>query len=271
MRNPEQPSIRRLWRVIRRVLGKVMDHPRTSLTIGVIGVLATLATYLLSQPGSSAEPPRSPTFSSGSASTRGHSSQTPGPLLSGSASCSDFRGTAGHPRRERLLVDSPGEIGGSTEDVRTRIPPSGNFLQILNVSIGDEVEVAALLHNPSYGAAEGVSASASISASRGVCWRIFVRVRVQSFPSDHPRLGPALVRLKRGGPATLEYVRGSTELLDEHGRTLAADLADGITQRGISLPYAVPGGTAYLLHFRVRVKARHASQPSSISPHRSSS
>jgi hypothetical protein len=81
---------------------------------------------------------------------------------------------------------------------------------------------------------------------------------MQTLRGYHARLGPALILLQGAGSATLEYVRGSTELVDEHGRTLTADLADGVTRRNISLPYDVPGGAAYFLHFRVRIKARQA-------------
>lgn len=137
-----------------------------------------------------------------------------------------------------------------------RLLPNGGFLPLISVSVGTEVEVSARLHNPDYSSAEGVSISASVSGDREACWRIVATASVKSFPVAHPQLGPALIRLQGRSRATLEYVRGSTTLLDEQGHTVVASLPDGVTTGGIALPYAVPGGTAYFLNFRVRVKPR---------------
>jgi hypothetical protein len=69
-------------------------------------------------------------------------------------------------------------------------------------SVGEEVELSVRLHNPSYSSAEGISVSLSISAERGVCWRILATAKVQSFPGeDHPRLGPTLIRIGAASPA----------------------------------------------------------------------
>jgi hypothetical protein len=155
-------------------------------------------------------------------------------------------------------------IGGGSGDVRSRVLPNGTFLPMIKVPIGSEIEVKTLLHNGAYSAADGVSVSASVVAYHGACWRIVVTARAQSSPGDEPSLGPTLILLRDGGPATLEYVPGSTKLWDERSKIITADLPDGVTQGGISLPYAVPGGTAYFLSFQVRIEAnqRQAGEPS---------
>jgi hypothetical protein len=185
-------------------------------------------------------------------------SQAPDPLLSSDASCADFQNTAAAMEGTQLLVDSPGTIGRGSGNLKARILPDGEFLQLLEVSLGSEVEVKTLLHNGNFTAADGVSVSASIAGDHGVCWRMMVTARVPSAPDEEPRLGPALILLRQGGPAALEYVPGSTRLLDERSHVITADLPDGVMQRGVSLPYAVPGGTAYFLSFRVRVKAEQS-------------
>jgi hypothetical protein len=176
-------------------------------------------------------------------------------LISSDATCAEFTNTAAGDNGRRVLVDSPGKIGGGANDVRSRALPGEEFSTVSRVVAGDEVEIKALLHNGNYTAAEGVSVAASISTYQGKCWRVTERVRVQSYPEDTPQLGPALILLKHGRQATLEYVPGSTQLVEEQGNPLATDLADGVTQGGIRLPYAVPGGTAYFLSFRVRVRS----------------
>lgn len=187
-------------------------------------------------------------------------SQAPSPMLSSDASCADFQNTAAPVEGAQLLVDSPGTIGSGSGNLKARILPDGEFLQLLKVPLGSEVEVKALLHNGNYTAADRVSVSASIAGDSGVCWRMMVTARVPSAPDEEPRLGPALILLRQGGLAALEYVPGSTRLLDERSHVISADLPDGVTQRGVALPYAVPGGTAYFLGFRVRVKTEQSSE-----------
>jgi hypothetical protein len=250
------PSDRHRWNAVRRQLGKVLDHPRTSLAVGVLGVAATVATFVLADAGTSAKRPGLSKSPSPLTSPGRQSSRTPIPLLSGDASCNDLRQSASQTRGTRLFIDSPGQIGGGTGALRARLLPNGGFLPLISVSVGNEVEVSARLHNPDYSSAEGVSVSASISANREACWRVVATVGVKSFPVGRSQLGPALIRLQGLGRATLEYVAGSTALLDEQGHTLVASLPDGITTGGVALPYAVPGGTAYFLSFRVRVKPR---------------
>jgi len=157
------------------------------------------------------------------------------------------------------MVDSPGIIEGGSGNLRARVLPDGDFQSLLDVSLGNEVEVKALLHNGNYSAADGLSASASIAGDRGVCWRLMLTVKVPSAPGEEPRLGPALIFLRHAGPATLEYVPGSTELLDEQSHVITADLPDGVARGGIALPYDVPGGTAYFLSFRIQVKPGRSS------------
>lgn len=238
---------------VRRILAKVADHPRTGVAIGLIGVLATFGTYFLTESGSKA-PSGPPASSSKQASPDGQSSRVPSPLLGSNASCREFRQTAAPPRGGRLLVDSPGRIGGGP-GLRARLLPGGRFLELLDAPARSEVEISAQLHNSAYTAAEVSSVTVPISTHPQRCWRIVAAVTVRTFPEDHPQVGPALILLKSAGSAILHYVQGSTSLLDENGHTLAANLADGVTKRGISLPFAVPGGTAYYLNFRVRIKA----------------
>jgi len=253
---------RRGWRVLRRSAATIADHPRTSLIVGVVSLFATLAGLALALWGSGTS--TTPTSASDPATLDRQSSETPTPFLSSDASCDDFQNTAARIGGRLLLVDSPGRIGGGSGNVRSRVLPNGTFLPLTKVSVGNEVEVKTLLHNGNYTSADGVSVSALITADRGDCWRIVVMARVQSSPGDEPRLGPALILLRDGGPAALEYASGSTKLLDERSHIITADLPDGVTQGGISLPYAVPGGTAYFLSFRAGVKPsqRQSGQPS---------
>ncbi len=224
------------------------------MAIGILSVAATLITYALSSGGGSGQettsPGLAPNNSSGSSS-----SYTPNPYLSTDASCADFSASALRSPGKRVLVDSPGQIGGNGDSLSARVLPNGRFHHLIRTSLGEEVELSARLHNPSYSSAEGISVSLSISAERGVCWRIIATAKVRSFPGeDHPRLGPTLIRIGRGQSGRLEYVKGSARLLDEKGQTLAAGLADDLTKGGLSIPYAVPGGTVYFLNWRFRVK-----------------
>jgi hypothetical protein len=100
--------------------------------------------------------------------------------------------------------------------------------------------------------------SAALAGYREACWRVIATASAETFPDYHARLGPALILLKHAGTASLEYTKGSTELFDEQGRQLATDLRDGVVKDGISIPYAVPGGTAYFLKFRAHITARPA-------------
>jgi hypothetical protein len=156
-----------------------------------------------------------------------------------------------------LFIDSPGQIDGGS-GLRVRILPNGEFRQFITASTEDEVEVAVLLHNSAYSSADGVSVFVALASYREACWRIIATASAKTYPDYHARLGPALILLKHAGPASLEYTKGSTELFDEQGRTLATDLRDGVVEGGISIPYAVPGGTAYFLKFRARIMAHPA-------------
>lgn len=252
-RDSGDPPDRRRWQALRRGLATVADHPRTALAIGILSVAATLITYALSSgggPGQGTTSPGSAPKGSGSSP-----SYTPNPYLSADASCADFSASALRSPGRRVFVDSPGQIGGGGGALSARILPNGRFHQLIRPSVGEEVELSVRLHNPSYSSAEGISVSLSISAVRGICWRILATAKVRSFPGkDHPRLGPTLIRLGRGELGRLEYVKSSARLLDEKGHTLAAGLADDLTKGGLSIPYAVPGGAAYFLNWRFRLK-----------------
>jgi hypothetical protein len=236
------------------LIARGIAHPFLSVAVAI--TLAVIGWVFFTPSGSDgggrvAEPPIS--GPSESRTDELQPSQAPNPLLSEDASCADFQNTATPVEGTQLLVDSPGRIGGGSGKLKARLLPDGEFVQLLKVSLGSEVEVKALLHNSNFTAADGVSVSASIVGDSGVCWRMMVTARVP--PDGEPRLGPALILLRQGGPAALEYVPGSTRLLDERSHVITADLPDGVTQRGVELPYAVPGGTAYFLSFRVRLKA----------------
>ncbi len=247
-----RPSDRGRRGALRQVLAKVVDHPRSSLAVGLLGVVATFATFALSETTSTSTQPKDSKSPAEPAPSRGRS-PAPSPLLSSDASCGDLRKTATRMHGGRLLVDSPGQISGT---LSARLLPSGRFHQLLSATIGDEVEFSALLDNPSYSAAENVSAAALISADHGMCWRIVLAAHTSSLPSADPRLGPTLIRLRHGSSARLVYVAGSTRLFDEQGHILAANLADSVTRHGLSIPYAVPGGTTYYLNFRCRIELR---------------
>jgi len=263
-RDPGDRPDRRRWQALRRGLEALADHPRTALAIGILSVAATLITYALSSGGGSRQEATSP--GSAPRSSSSSPSYTPDPYLSADASCADFSTSALRNSGRQVFVDSPGQIGGGGGSLSARILPNGRFHQLIRISVGEEVELSARLHNPSYSSAEGISVSLSISAERGICWRILAIANVQSFPGeDHPQLGPALIRIGRGESGRLEYVRSSARLLDEKGHTLAAGLADDLLKGGLSIPYAVPGGTAYFLNWRFRVKPAR-SRPASRSP-----
>jgi len=254
-RDWEDPPDRRRWQTLRRGLGTLADHPRTALAIGILSVAATLITYALSSGGGSGQETTSPGLAPNSSGSS-NPSYTPDPYLSTDASCADFSASALRSTGKRVLVDSPGQIGGNGDSLSARVLPNGRFHHLIRTSVGGEVELSARLHNPSYSSAEGISVSLSISAERGVCWRIIATAKVRSFPGeDHPRLGPTLIRIGRGQSGRLEYVKGSARLLDEKGHSLAAGLADDLIKGGLSIPYAVPGGTAYFLNWRFRVRS----------------
>jgi hypothetical protein len=122
---------------MRRGLAKIADHPRTSLIVGLIGLLATVAGLALAlfPSGSSTG------VTSASESTSPNSQQPLAPLLSSNASCSDFQDTSTSAHGTRLLVDSPGRIGGGSGNLKARLLPDGEFLPLLDVSLGSEVEV----------------------------------------------------------------------------------------------------------------------------------
>lgn len=253
-RDSRDPPDRRRWQALRRGLGTLADHPRTALAIGILSVAATLITYALSSGGGSGQGTTSP--GSAPKSSGDSPSYTPDPYLSTDASCDDFSASALRSPASRVLVDSPGQIAGGGGSLSARTLPNGRFHQLILTSLNEEVELSARLDNPSYSSAEGISVSLSISEERGVCWRIIATAKVRSFPGkDNPRLGPTLIRLERGESGRLEYVKSSARLLDEEGHTLAAGLSDGLTKGGLSIPYAVPGGTEYFLNWRFRVKA----------------
>ena len=252
-RDSGDPPDRSRWQAVRRGFGTLADHPRTALAIGILSIAATLITYALSSGGGSGQGTTSP--GSSPKSSGGSPSYTPNPYLSTNASCVDFSASGLLSPDRRMFVDSPGQIGGGGGSLSARILPSGKFHQLIRTSVGEEVELSARLHNPSYSSAEGISVSLSISAERGICWRIIATAKVQSFPGeDNPRLGPTLILIGRDESGRLEYVKNSARLLDEEGHTLAAGLADDLTKGGLSIPYAVPGGTAYFLNWRFRVK-----------------
>lgn len=214
------------------------------MAIGILSVAATFITYALSSGGGSGQetttPGLAPKSSGGS-----KPSYPPDPYLSTDASCADFSASALRSPGKLVLVDSPGQIGGSGDSLSARVLPNGRFHHLIRTSVGEEVELSARLHNPSYLSAEGISVSSSISAERGVCWRMIATAKVRSCPGeDHPRLGPTLIRIGRGQSGRLEYVKGSARLLDEKGHTLAAGLADDLIKGGLSIPYAVAGSGA---------------------------
>lgn len=246
---PPPPRVRLSW---------LRDISKANLIVGLLGlVLAAAALVIpLAQSGGDPSTPADGTTKSIPATGSAHSpeAKAPSPLLSGDASCKEFRDAAALGSGTRLPIDSPGQIGGGPA-VRVRVLPDGRFVEVARASPGDELEVSAQLFNGDYSAADGVSVSASISSERGRCWRIIEGARAESFPGAHPRLGPVLILLKGGRSAKLGYVSGSTRLVDERGRTLDAELPDGLIHGWLRLPYAVPGGTSYFLSFRVRVRS----------------
>jgi hypothetical protein len=254
-RNSDHPPRQRRLLVLRRTLSKIVDHPRTSVALGVLGLAATVATFILSEAGPSTLNRRNVSSAPAVTNPREASQgEPPSPELQ--PSCDDFRQAATQTRGGQLSIDSPGQIDGGSGNVRARVLPDGAFREILRASIGDEIEVATLLHNSAFTSAEVSSISASISAERRGCWSIVVTPSVPSSPNEQPVLGPALIRLTHVAPSTLEYVDGSTGLFDEKGHALATELADGVTAKGISLPYGVSGGASDFLKFRLRIRAR---------------
>jgi hypothetical protein len=182
------------------------------------------------------------------------SSQASPLFLGGDASCSDFQQIEMHGVPTRVFVDGDGSLGGGSAALRARLlPPKGSFIQVIEASVGNEVEVSAQLHNSGYDGLEGVAVAASISGYHEDCWRIIEAARDET-PGmlGDARFGPILIRLKGAKRAALEYVKGSTTLLDREGH-LVVTLPDGVVTRGIPIPFSIPGGYTDYLNFRVRI------------------
>jgi hypothetical protein len=148
--------------------------------------------------------------------------------------------------------------------VELRLIPAGRYAEVVRAAPGDVIKASTMLADVAYGSVSDVSVKADISADRGRCWRIALAVREPTSPARATELGPAILLLKHGGPARLEYVPGTTELTDDQGRVLGGGLPDGVAHHWIPLPYVVPGGTIYYLAFDVRIghTQRRLSQPS---------
>lgn len=244
----EQPPESR-WGVIGRGVAKILDHPRTALAVGLVGVVATVATFEVSQGGSSA--PARTTSTGGAVFTIG---SKPPPLnLNEGPSCSDLEQAAQSNGGRTMFVDSPGEIGGGAAALEGVLLPNGRYGEIVEAKPSSEVEMSARLHNGDYSSAEEVTLAVHVSSYHGTCWRLIgvVNSRTNGLPE---KLGPTLIRLN-GGKGDLEYVTGSTTLLDHKGEALVSRLADSVISGGIALPLGIPGGTTEYVNFRVRLQA----------------
>lgn len=235
-------------RLVSRGVAKILDHPRTALAVGVIGVAATLATFAFPDAGSNRS--KGSTASQIAPTVAG---KAPPVNLNEGPSCSDLEQTATNGRARALYVDSPGVIDGGVPGLEGRVVPSGRYGNVVEVDGRGEVEMSAKLHNSDYSTANEVSVDIHVSPYRGTCWRLIgvVNSKTNGAPSS---LGPVLIRLNGGTGGTLEYVSGSTTLFA--GQTvLVPRLADRVLAGGITLPVGIPGGRTYFVNFRVRIRA----------------
>jgi hypothetical protein len=236
------------WGPLGTAVAKILDHPRTALAVGVVGLAATVVTFELSQGGSGTRAATS------SASGVQFKSGKPPPLnLNEGANCADLEQAALHGLGRTVFIDSPGSIDGGTRALEGVLMPNGRYGNIVEAGPGAEVEVSALLHNSDYSSASEVTVAVHVSPYRGTCWRFIGVVNSRTNGAPLP-VGPMLIRLN-GGKGVLEYVVGSTRLLDAKGKVLVPRLADSIIYGGITLPLEISGGTTEFVNFRVRIRA----------------
>lgn len=113
------------------------------VVVAVIGVAAAVIVPLVLSSGSGT--PSVPKASSKAAATTSSppssDTEAPAPLISSDATCAEFTNTAAGDNGRRVLVDSPGKIGGGANDVRSRVLPGEEFSTVSRVVAGDEVEI----------------------------------------------------------------------------------------------------------------------------------
>lgn len=240
-------------------LGRLKEPSRASLVIGAISLVLTVAGLviaILQFSGGSAVTPTAATSVTGSATTREPSA--PKVYVNPEATCDEYADAAAQVEGRRLLVGSPGQLAGGPA-VELRRLPGGKYSRIVKAMQGDVLNVSTQLGNTEYGSLGGLSVTTSISTDRGQCWRIIVSAKEPGTPDREVVWDPVLILLEHGGPTSLEYVAGSTVLMEEDGRILGGVLPDGIVGNWISLPYEIPGGKTYYLNFELRIAT--GSQP----------
>jgi hypothetical protein len=246
--NDEQPGARR--KPVANAVAKVIDHPRTALAVGIVGVALTLATFELSKRTTSTPHHRS----TGTVGTLALGHKLPPLDLNRGPSCRDLEQPAAAPSAGRTsFADSPGNVDGGQPGLEGVLLPNGKYGTVVEAQPGSEIEASAKLHNSAYSSASEVTLTVHVSSYHGTCWRL-VGVANSQTNASAVSLGPFLIRLIGASGATLEYIRGSTTLFRGDGHVLIPRLADNVTNGGVTLPVDIPGGTTYFVNFHLRIR-----------------
>ncbi len=147
-------------------------------------------------------------------------------------------------------VAAAGQIeGGNIYRVRN-VTQNGQFTDPASATCGDTVQFRVRIHNPGPGPLNNVRVAATLPAGEAQSHSSTVTVSA----SDAPDVitDTAGVNLDKAG--SLNYIGGSTELLDPHGSKLQ-NLSDGIVSGGVTLSKAVGVSTEQmrLVQFQAKV------------------
>jgi hypothetical protein len=230
------------------------------ITIGVL-VVAIVGAIIAIGRGGGPSGARSPKQQGSSSHTTSVSPTAAGqtttqpapPELNADATCATVRDASVREVHRAIFVDSPGQLMGGSA-FRGRVLGNGEFIELITVAKGDVVELSARLADPAYGAVEGVVVTATVTPGGHGCWKITARARDHGV-APNIALGHTLVVLQPNSGATVQYVPGSTRLLDRHGKVIVR-LPDGVTQDGIAIPYQVPPAAidVYYVNWEMRIR-----------------
>jgi hypothetical protein len=197
----------------------------------------------------------SPNTTSASSRTTGQSTtQSPPPRLNADATCASVRDASAGQSHRAIFVDSPGQLEAGSA-IKGKILPDGPFMELLRVAEGDELEFGVKLFDAEYGAVQGVVLAVVPTPSGDGCWRMIARAHSQTEGPGTLTLGQMFVVLASRSRPGLEYVPGSTRLLDVHDK-LIAHLPDGVTRHEVSIPYEIPPASVdiYYVNWEMRVR-----------------
>lgn len=148
------------------------------------------------------------------------------------------------------MVAAAGQIEGGNIYRVKNMTQNGQFTDPASATCNDTVQFRVRIHNPGPGPLNNVRVSATLPAGEARSHSSTATVSA----SDAPDVitDTAGVNLDKAG--SLNYISGTTELLDPHGSKLQ-NLADGITTGGVALPTAVGVSTEQmrLVQFQAKV------------------